>query len=237
MLLKNFLLIHYDKTRLDIESNPILDKNYLQIQDKCFYWMINQLNKFYPNSKIHILTNKNININGCYIHKKDIPNNHNAKFWVYSTILEPVMYLDCDIKINRPFSIEDLTTNTPFKLYQKSNTNLSGLFHDCNFETYNAGCIYIKEPNQSITEELQKLEKEHFNDKEKLKSIKLWPFNDEYALSIYIKNNNWIFEESLVSVPFYAKNDILKMAQSIHYTGIYAKEKLKQEMTINIKLW
>lgn len=226
-MIKNFILIYYKKNDLDLDVCDHFTKNiYLQSQINIFCKMIKQIKYHYPHSFIHVITNEDIckefNV---IIHKKDIKNNHCSKFLIYNLLDEPAMYLDCDIILTRRFTSSELDTIYPIKFFRKNGkydfSKLSYSFKE-NIDAYNAGVVWVKNPNKSIVQDLTFIEDTFLNNKEFIKKNGFWPYNDEYSISYYLNSKKWKFEESeTVNIVPENKNGF---TQSIHYTGLYNKK-------------
>lgn len=223
---KNFILIKYSKSNLDLQVDTRLKNHYLKSQELMFRKMLQQLNCHYPDSFIHVLTNEKMSAtsNKMKIHTVEFAPNHCCKFLLYGLLTEPAIYLDCDIVIKRKFHQHEMESFNPFRMYNISSiTEYSKLSPKINnrITIYNAGIITIKEPNEKLTKELQGIEATYFSNKEFISKNGLWPYNDEYATSYYIFKNNLQFEpNSTVALPkTHNGNDI----QSIHHTGTEKK--------------
>jgi hypothetical protein len=238
MRIENFILIYYVKDDLDIEVDEQTKRRYISSQKPALHFMVSQIKSFYPDSRIHVLTNTDVDLPECEIHRKDFGSNHTVKFEIYSLLDEPAMYMDCDIVMHRRFKDEELACNTPFKLFNTSMTiNLSkiaaddGFFSvpDRDYQVYNAGMIWVPRPDEAITKRLQLIERVVFCDKEKIKAQGLWPYNDEYALTYMLHMDGISFPNS-PSVNLVSWSDEHSDVQTVHYTGLDGKRAFLQRI-------
>ncbi len=241
-VIDNFLLIKYGKKNLnDIPSHvgvsPKVD-DWNEWQEKMFRTMLSQLNFFYPKATVHVLTNeKHKDLKKLVWHyRPDLEPNHTAKFELYSLIDAPAMYLDTDIIIVRNFNKRQLTTKSPFNLYQLSSTrNLQTL---CRKplpaeakQQFNCGMIWIPRPNIAITQELRSLKEEFFDEKDWIEANRAWFNNDEHPTSLLIAKYSLTMNQFREVNSFRSKckyDDIFQM-QSIHYTGVRNKKLFVKE--------
>jgi hypothetical protein len=211
---------------------------YLSSQEVLFEIMKRQLWHFHPNAHIHVLTNiKDCkNESNLTFHYRDFKSNHICKFLLYNLIPEPAIYLDCDIVLFSEFNKYHLETKERFNLFSVSRhldlQRISRTSLPVEVNTLlNAGVIYIKSPSADITEALLSLNDKFFSDSDYIISKNEWPYNDEYALSLYVKMNNMNMNlHPGVNVLRWFVQDIEnKNIQSLHYTGVKAKSQLSFE--------
>ena len=230
MSIKNFIIIKYKKDKLDMVVATEQQDLYLNCQDSLFDKMILQIRHHYPESNIHVLTNYDFKCDGVIFHKINFKPNHCCKFLLYSLLDEPAMYIDCDVLMLRRFNESELETVHPFKFYNisrqldlsKISKNISGAL-----TIYNAGIIWIPRPDKKITQDMQQIESDFFSDKDFCIKNEEWPYNDENAASLYVRNNNIYFEKSdTVGVIEFGIN---QSVQSIHYTGLENKRYFEED--------
>lgn len=228
MILKNFVFIFYKKHKHDL---IVSDGDYsLACQEKLLKKSVCRIRKLYPSSKIHLITNIKdyIGVDFDFLHVFDLSSNHLIKFQIYGLLDEESIYLDADVLVKRIFFDQELETKFDFKFFNLSNhikiDEISNYKNRSN--VYNAGVVYIKNPSKKITDSLFEIEDSFFQDKVFLINKKIWPYNDEYSISIYLDQNSIVFDNSKtvnVSSDFGNVNDM--NIQSIHYTGLHNKYK------------
>lgn len=238
----NFILINYTKDSLIGPSKrAFTDKDYaayLSSQEVLFEIMKRQLWHFHPNAHIHILTNKKNQKDESNLthHYRDFESNHTCKFLLYNLIQEPAIYVDCDIVLLSGFNEDYLDTRERFNLFSVSRyldlQHISRTTLPVNVsKLLNAGVIYIKSPGSDITDSLLSLNDKFFSDTEYILSKNEWPYNDEYALSLYVNANNihMNLHPSVNVLRWSIQNIEDKKIQSLHYTGVKAKAQLYSE--------
>lgn len=228
MILKNFIFIFYKKKKHDLF---VTNGDYSLIcQEKLLRKSICRIKKLYPQSKIHLITNIKdyIGVDFDFLHFFNSSSNHLIKFEIYGLLDEESIYLDADVLVKRIFFEEELETKFDFKFFNLSNhIKIDQISNYQNRSSvYNAGVVYIKVPNKKITDDLFEIENCFFYDKNFLISNKIWPYNDEYSLSIYLDKNNITFPSSKTVNIFYSPKIIRDLKiQSVHYTGLRNKKK------------
>lgn len=145
------------------------------------------------------------------------------------------MYIDSDILLVRHFDKQHLRTKHPFNLYQASYKHLQRYARrQMPFKTnkqYNCGLIWIAKPSRLIVDELLRIKKEYFSDKEWIELNFGWFNNDEHPVSYFVAKYEMkmrMYKSVNVFRNRLEYKDIFRM-QSIHYTGIKRKEQFIQE--------
>ncbi len=241
----NFILIKYKKKiEINTKNKVFTTKDfstYLNSQDIFFEIMQKQILHYYPNAHIHVLTNDSKNCkekSNTTFHFKNFQSNHTCKFLLYGLLNEPALYLDCDIVLLSEFTNEHLNTDNSFNLFSISrHFNLQTISYKllpvATNILFNAGIIYIKKPDVAIVNDLLELNEKFFSDQQYIESKNEWPNNDEYALSLYIKIKNIKMQlhndVNVLRFSIDSKELTNKKIQSLHYTGIKAKNQIKQE--------
>lgn len=226
--MKNFVFIFYKKKKHDL---IVHDGDYsLSCQEKLLKKSILRIKKIYPHSKIHLITNIKdyIGVDFDFLHFFDSSSNHLIKFQIYGLLDEESVYLDADVLVKRAFFEDELETKFDLKFFNLSHhikiDEISNYPNRSN--VYNAGVVYIKVPNKKITDDLFEIESSFFYDKDFLIKNKIWPYNDEYSLSIFLDKNKIYFSNSdTVNIPCDVGSARDMKIQSIHYTGLHNKHK------------
>lgn len=201
------------------------------------YRMIDQIKSFYPDARIHLMTNTADPIDGVILHYFDFESNHSSKFYLYGLLDVPAMYLDVDIVLLKPFKADHLVTESPFNLYCVS------FFNDLQKmsrkplpvktnKVLNAGIIWIPRPSKQITQELIDIHTEYFSDVNYMLNQGNWPCVDEYALAVYIEKHSLKMNmSSEVNRSRHSLRDLVeaKQCQTVHYPGISAKRLYEKE--------
>lgn len=240
--IENFILIKYRKDNYDAPSSvkhklPSLDK-WNELQDIIFETAISRLHLFYPDSTIHIITNETNKKNSDKIifHQDDVPTNWSTKLLVYGLLDVPAMYLDTDILLLKPFEEKHLRTAAPFNLYEMTSLRNLQMLSKKKLEftckgQFNCGMIWISRPSKAIVEELQRIKKEYFNNKDLIESKKLWFHNDEYTVTYFVKKYN-------MKMKFFPGVNVFRdrcqfedisSFQSVHYASIDGKKLFLKE--------
>lgn len=238
MMIDNFILVYYlQKTEINTPDWFPRKANLVEIAKekywrKMLHMMYRQLDIFYPNAKIHIVTNEhNLPKNDRVIfHYFSDLNGLMSKFKIFNLIEEPAMYLDLDVLLTRQFEDKHLETEFPFNVFRKYKGNIPAIqgipgLQDV-VRAYNTGIVWVKEPNEKMEKQLLEYQQQYFSNQEQLNKLRVLSGNDEHALAVYIIRNNYLmktFEE--LSKP---RDEIkcfskLKDYQSIHYMGIHKK--------------
>lgn len=148
----NFILVNYqnryDKTKLIqyYENNNLFHKI-----------IIKQINKFHPNSNIHIVTDVKTKDKGnlFYHYIENLEKNNYAKLNVLDLLDEPSIYLDNDIILNKPFNLP--ITDNSFNLFQEYK-DYSKLPENMRlYKHYNTGIVQINKPDKHIAKEIRNL--------------------------------------------------------------------------------
>lgn len=232
--INDFILLKYKKDSLDVPSFVSAScstvESYLESQDMLFRIMVEQLRRFHPRSVIHVLTNDfSFDFKGLEIHKKPFHCDHRAKFLLYGLLDHPALYLDCDIILMRPFVLNCMSmpinlfaVTRQFDLQTISRKTLPSPANTI----YNAGIVWIGSPSREMAEAVENLHDEHFSDCDFIRSRRMWPTNDEYALSLYVRKIGVDVRLSSTINVHRNKLDNIQNAgrlQSIHYTGLHLK--------------
>lgn len=229
--IKNFITTKYTRKELGYlkdfypsADNTFLD-NWNNLHERLHRHLEYQLKYFYPESHLHIITNENkLNTKKKTYYKFDFDDNHLIKLFMYGLLSEPAMYLDSDIILFRKFTEEELPKENDFNLYNYVNIDLEKLISMklpiSIKKLYNAGIVYISNPNKSLVESLFEIKNKYFCSNS-------CHITDETCVSFYVKEKNLNMIEndqvnvykSLCMKDFYKK-------QSVHYTGFYMQQKL-----------
>lgn len=209
----NFILVHFKTTY----TQPKLVDYYKDL-DQMHTLMIDQLTSFYPDCKIHVVTNEHKqNTANVIYHYRDTNTNY-AKLHMFGLLDEPAMYLDSDIILLRPWEEKHLQAEGNFNLYQKFDVGLPEGFPEqykfmYDYPHHNSGMIWIPRPEKALSETL-------------LAMATRFPVHDggwvadEYPTNYFIYAMGWkmnLFPE----VNAYRKSTKvpLRDCQSIHYAG------------------
>lgn len=173
------------------------------IQDKLFTNQIWQLQHFYPNCKIHLVTNDHeLFHKDCTNHLVDGESNLILKLNVFGLLTEPAVYLDLDLLHLRPLTPEVLPKcifnlydcYSPEKSYFRPDIFPKILSQPLDIKPpivqYLSHIIWINEPSKKISDAMLELHWKHFADKERMLYVGRSADGDELALSVYIKQHN-----------------------------------------------
>lgn len=229
--IKNFITTKYTRKELGYLKNfyPSADNAFLDnwnnLHERLHRHLEYQLKYFYPESHLHIITNENkLNTKKKTYYKFDFDDNHLIKLFMYGLLSEPAMYLDSDIILFRKFTEEELPKENDFNLYNYVNIDLEKLISMklpiSIKKLYNAGIVYISNPNKKTTNDLFSILENNFTPKN-------CHITDEVCVSYFIGNKNIKMleineiniQKSLCIKNFYEK-------QSVHYSGFYMQHKL-----------
>ncbi|MHA1948299.1 MAG: hypothetical protein ACW99G_03525 [Candidatus Thorarchaeota archaeon] len=217
-------------------------KKWDDMQEKFLTQYIKQISKLYPGSKIHVITDdkdRKSYGNVVFHHKDPIPG-HLIKLYAYSLLDEPAMYTDTDIIFMSKFTNRHLICSGNFNVYNRRSYETKELplqqFSDkklpCDVEYhYNAGVIWIPEPDKKVTDSLFNMHYEYFSNNRRIAAYGGCENSDEYPLALYIAQNR---------LGMNICNDVCKNRagidwidrekyQSLHYTFV------ELEKVLNIK--
>ena len=245
-MIDNFLLLYYankDLTYVNGLKRSLYPKEqfhklYSRIQKPFLNLCLKRIFDLYPNSKVHILTNKKIairsSLRNVYQHiDSDLPRNHLAKLKLYNTIDEPCLYMDTDIVLHRRFLESELHCPGQFKMFQSYRMEKLAAYLDLSdFLAYNAGMIYIKEPSSQLVSDFEDIQKNVFCDLPKLDKHDLPQNVDEFAVSYWCMKNNIVMNPSpSVSFPRAHIKSLEQLVnyQSVHYMHLKYKLMLVDE--------
>jgi hypothetical protein len=240
--INDFILIRYKKPSLSPPPNATFTEEekqtYLDSHESSFLKMVNQIRRFYPKTRIHVLTNmEDQPVSDLIYHKKNFWPDHTCKFLLYNLLDRPAMYIDTDILLLKPFQ-EKHMAGRPFNCFAISllenlqEMSSKPLPVPVN-AIYNAGLMWIAEPSQKIVDEITTLHHTYFSDQRFMSNHNKWSCVDEYALSLYIAINklNMLLDDK-TNVPRHRIQKPHRKYQSIHYTGIRTKELFQQEFDL-----
>lgn len=193
-----------------------------------------QINHFYPNSTIHILTNLYLEDYENVVHHTvpDMPKGFINKLLLYGLIDVPAMYMDCDIIILKKFEQEHLPVENPFNLYNiafmTDFCKLSSLPLDESYRNschYNTGIAWIPKPDKQIVKDLFNIRNLYFSDPATFVGKNI--LNDEHAVSFFVKYNGLEMKLNDDVNRFRQEIELgdIQNNQSVHYLG-HAKENL-----------
>lgn len=233
----NFILVLFKseftaKTQKKIKGVPT--ERRAKLIPNLFSKTIKNINKFHPNSNIHVLTDEPCeNYQNIIFHIKKIDKNYKAKLEIFSLLSEPAMYMDLDILMLRPFSEEHMNPNCDFNLFHsyKEKLNYFSEFPITTEVAYNSGVIWVNKPNKKITEELQYYQRKFFNNLEKISKYNGFLNNDEYPIALFIDKHKLKMQTFKdVNVPRHLINfEEIEKCQSVHYNNENNKYLLIQE--------
>jgi hypothetical protein len=248
--IEDFILVFYRRESLydgpPISRMPVCLKHskktcdfYIDSQLEMLKKTINQLNFFYPKSKIHLMTNVKDNlVDNVVYHRIDFESNNTAKFYIYSLLDKPAMYLDLDIIMRSPFNICHLPMENNFNFYSMS---FIGDLQEMSKKTlpvktkevFNAGIAWIPRPSKDITNELIDINNSYFSDVDYMLEHGKWPCVDEYALAVYIEKHKIKMNlvDKINKLRHQIKKEDIKKYQTIHYNGIIGKELYDKEFS------
>lgn len=253
-MINNFILTRY--TRDTFDNAPLSEKHNVEslnmadwdnVQEILFKQQIKQLNKFYPNCNIHVITNNsNLKSNNNFTaHLVDWKSSHLCKLFAYGLLKEPAMYMDNDILMNRKFEEKHLPIDNPFNFYMKS------LIYDVQKLSseklpvemdhhFNGGIIWIPNPSVEMRDEMINLHQKYFSDRQKIMDCGRWADSDELPATLYaIKNKMKMKLSDEVSVQRKTV-DLIRQYQTIHYTGLDIETKrlcVKEYIKHNVKIY
>lgn len=239
-MIKNFILIFYDdKDSTYINENKTLRKDfqylYSNLQKPFLRLTIKKLNYFYPNGKIHILSNKiaKFNYKNIIWHvDEQMPRNHLAKFKIYNLLKDPAMYLDTDIILNEKFPASASNCKNQFNMFRKyESRRLENYLRDGPISAYNAGVIWINNPSLDLQLELEEINQNVFCNNEKLLQNNMPKNCDEFALAYYCMKHKITMDlDEKISKPrFQIELKDFKKYQSVHYNKFECKLKMIKE--------
>ena len=251
-MIKNFILVHYEKkitTKLEryIESKFSIYRKRAIVQKKFINYAIKQIRHFYKNANIHVICkDKNHpilqkNKKEIILHEfTDMQCNHIDKFKIFGLLNEPSMYFDLDILLVKPFEEHHLETKNPFNVFRDykgaEEFRPNGLNKNVDFNVYNNGIVWINEPSKDLENEFISINQKHFSNENE------WLKNDEFAVSKFINDNklkmnlcwdvgHYRLKDQYGVLPKIDINE-MKKYQSIHYS--IAKEAFMCEYSL---LW
>jgi hypothetical protein len=230
--IKNFILIKYDKTAGDDLQSGV-DYNYHRlVQERLFDFMVDQLQRIYPRSYIHVITDKPIARGKMLIsHCLSFPHNYLNKFLVWDLLDEPSMYLDTDIILHYPFLRHHIITENSFNLYNYFDQNIQEgsriPFVRPVLKHYNCGIIWIAKPSKGFSDVLLKIHEKYFSDDEYLVANGMMPNQDEHAVSFYVETTE-LEMKLFPEVNHKGWNKGLLFVQSSHFPGRRLKKQLME---------
>lgn len=223
--IKNFITTFYSKKSPDnnIHESKLESTNLLH--HRLHLHLQSQLRYFYPNSKLHVITNDDMpNKKNVYYHKFNFKDGHILKLQMYGLLSEESIYLDSDIILFDKFKKEHLPEENDFNMYWYINMNLQQ-FAKITLPVsvnslYNAGVVYIPKPNKKITDDMLNIHYNYFDDHD-------LRVTDETSASVYmvLKKINMITNNMVNVQKSLCKYDFQKK-QSVHYTGFYFEQKM-----------
>lgn len=222
---KNFITTFYNKKSPDgnIHESKLESTNILHY--RLHLHLQKQLRYFYPNSKLHVITNDNMsNKKNVYYHKFNFKDSHILKLQMYGLLSEESIYLDSDIILFEKFKEEHLPNQNDFNMYWYITMNLQQfakiILPVSVNKLYNAGVVYIPRPNKKITDDMLNIHYKYFNDND-------LRVTDETSASIYmVLKNIEMTTNDMVNVQKSLCEFDLKKKQSVHYTGFYFEQKM-----------
>jgi hypothetical protein len=238
--IRDFILISYERQRLNPPPgkpvNPQAEDFYVRCHRHLLEHQIASLKLWYPRANLHLLTNAPSTHKGVTVHQREFESNHNAKFLLYSLLDRPAMYIDSDIIIRRHFLAEDLACDGPFNCYKEYDSARFGEAASKSLPVTvntapNAGLLWIPRPSPEITDELQAIKSEYLDNKSLFDAKGFWFECDEYALAVYASLHNMRFRcpEGVCAFRAAIHDPTAPFVQSIHYCGVWGKQKLFAE--------
>ena len=197
-MIKDFILLYFE-----VEPTSKFFARMLRL-------MLMQLDYWYPEAKVHILSNKKLADTKQVVchHEPTLKPCWSSKFLIYGLLDRPAMYLDLDVLLVRPFSAQDLLTDYNFKVFWSSGPLYFGYNH------YNNAVVWIPRPDKEITRRLALINQLYGF----WKGGEPWHANDEFATSRYIYNNGWYMPTNgRVNVPKKLAGNYFHWFQSVHY--------------------
>jgi hypothetical protein len=225
-----FILLAYRNDKTDV----VLQSKMLQITTR-------RIKTIYPETTIHLLTNAS-DIDGDFrVHyRPNLRTGFDAKFEAFDIADKPMVFMDTDVLLSRPFSPEELECTGPFRLYSVSSTSIDmgrqihgGTLLKPPVVLWNSGVVLIPRRAPKL---LQRLREIH----EYVAWERRW--NDEYAFSYLVAELDLEFKVSNQinvarrSLDAYVVRDpcVLGRFQSIHYTGGDYKDKFLKEHKLTL---
>lgn len=226
--IKNFITTKYTKKKTE-GLYKYADEDFLkkwnELHEKLHRHLQYQIKYLYPEAHLHIITNDDHQNNKkVTYHKFDFEDNHLIKLFMYNLLTEPAMYLDSDILLFRKFNEYELPKTYDFNLYSSSMINFEKMIPVKLpiqiKKIYNAGVVYISNPNKKLTDNLFEIYRNNF-------AIKNPNITDETCVSFFIEQEKMkMFEDNEVNIfKSMCMKDFSKK-QSVHYTGFYLEHKL-----------
>lgn len=229
--IKNFITTKYYKKKLEDKNGfyQYADEDFLKkwndLHEKLHRHLQYQLKCLYPEAHLHVITNEYFQNNKkVTYHKFDFEGNHLIKLFMYDLIPEPAMYLDSDILLFRRFKDHELPNTYDFNLYNASMINFEKMIPVKLpiqiKKLYNAGVVYISNPNKKLTNNLFEIYEKYFK-------IKNCNITDETCISFFIEQQKInMFESNEINISkSMCMKDFFKK-QSVHYIGFYLQHKL-----------
>jgi hypothetical protein len=215
--IKNFLILDYsvhpkDDGWIRMRRDRFPDSD--RIAQLSFGFAVRQLKRFYPQSFIHVLTNKPQSNSRNIVYHLDVEYSFPfCKLVIYRLLDEPFMYIDTDIILHRPFTHRHLETQNSFNLFTTLHGHTNWLaelirpFPRPVTSRYNSGLIWVAQPDPGLTGELLRLREEYLPHTQ----------IDEFLLTLYIAERNLKMNHATeVNHPFTFP---VAYPQSTHYWG------------------
>lgn len=223
-MIKNFITVKYLKNKIESKLNCEVSE-YNKIQEIIFDQLCKQLKLLYPDSVLHVITNKYVaDSSSVKYYEFPIESNHFSKFYIYDLLDKPAMYTDTDVLFRKKFSKFHLDADR-LCYYGYSPTRIQSMtsIKIPDYMCLNAGICYIV-PGLIKSKDLFDLNQYYFVDN-KIKEVT----TDEPAVTLLVNERNLFVNKTNKEVNVFRsniKNINDTKYQSIHYTGHAVANKL-----------